>query len=375
MPMDGQVGGKSSTKQPMLTIESKNIVLKPLQSDNRGLREIVFYELIHLLGPANYNLRHKHKTAYTSAVAMKGTSTNKKRNQTSINIALKLIHNSLWFIIYGYKFRSWYRTMKQLCNLSPFFVEYYGFISDIDTCSPNEDTNDNQKQEDKCDNSDGSTCPVLQKKLLHNFIALKDERCKFRKPCIIDLKIGTETFEPDATKSKKKNQIEKYPQQQEFGFRIVGFRVYEPGRGFQSVDKIEGRNLKDRDSILHALRTFFKMDMGGEASPTSARSSTHGSGRSRLLYQRQMHIVNCFLIKLELLSGWFRKNKSFAFYSSSLLMIYEGEDPDITSNYSFDCVNLKMIDFAHVRKSHGLDVGYLHGIDNIVSIFRELCSG
>lgn len=121
------------------------------------------------------------------------------------------------------------------------------------------------------------------------------------------------------------------------------------------MNKIEGRNLKDRDALLRAFRIFFKMGVDDGDS-----------------LKGQKYVLQCFLIELELLRKWFHENRSFAFYASSLLLIYEGDDAAITHSRGFDCINLKMIDFAHVRKHRGLDVGFLHGIDNIVSIFKEL---
>ena len=44
-PMEGQVGGKSISKKPVLAFPP-NYILKPLRNDFRGLREISFYEAI-----------------------------------------------------------------------------------------------------------------------------------------------------------------------------------------------------------------------------------------------------------------------------------------------------------------------------------------
>ena len=65
------------------------------------------------------------------------------------------------FIIYGYKFHTWYNEIKQLHDLSPFIVEYYGFISDA---------NNTDAHEDNCNTIDGSSSSAVHKKnSLHSF--------------------------------------------------------------------------------------------------------------------------------------------------------------------------------------------------------------
>jgi len=57
--MVGQVGGKSINKKPVLILD--NFVLKPVNLDHRGVREIAFYEAIQ----ASSNMRSGYKTYHS----------------------------------------------------------------------------------------------------------------------------------------------------------------------------------------------------------------------------------------------------------------------------------------------------------------------
>lgn len=82
-----------------------------------------------------------------------------------------------------------------------------------------------------------------------------------------------------------------------------------------------------------------------------------------------------------------RTLEGFRFYSSSLLIMYEGSDQQDSSSSSIDGprvatkrgVDIKMIDFAHSSLPHtstvrhkGPDGGYLFGLDNLIRLLEEL---
>lgn len=75
-------------------------------------------------------------------------------------------------------------------------------------------------------------------------LVLADVNQHYRKPCVIDIKMGQQTFEPTATKEKKDRERKKYPYQEEIGFRITGFKVYDiVSQNYVAFDKTLGRNL------------------------------------------------------------------------------------------------------------------------------------
>lgn len=57
------------------------------------------------------------------------------------------------------------------------------------------------------------------------YLKLDDLARVFRKPSIIDVKIGAKTYDPLASKEKVALETSKYPWSQQIGFRILGMRV------------------------------------------------------------------------------------------------------------------------------------------------------
>ena len=178
----------------------------------------------------------------------------------------------------------------------------------------------------------------------------------FSQPNIIDIKMGTRTFEPTAPLSKQISEAAKYPQQVEFGFRIVGMAVHSDDGKYNYWDKSFGVGLKSRDDVTKALATFFLCD----------EAARGGTGTCRVLSR--------VIEQLTQICDWFEKeNSSLSFYASSILIAYEGSchDENITRQTSNDPV-VKMIDFAHVCRQTGADEGYLKGIHNLLDILYAI---
>lgn len=60
---------------------------------------------------------------------------------------------------------------------------------------------------------------------MYNFLQLEDIISSYTQPCVMDVKIGRVSFDPNATNEKKIAELKKSPFQQECGFRILGYRV------------------------------------------------------------------------------------------------------------------------------------------------------
>lgn len=171
----------------------------------------------------------------------------------------------------------------------------------------------------------------------------------FVKPCVLDLKIGTQTFEPDAPASKQARDLAKYPHQAEIGFRLIGMRVLTYGEdgelAFQTKDKTYGRSLEP-ERAYEGLATFLH---NGRALRTD--------------------VIVQFLEELEGLIACFEKQTAYHFYSTSLLLVYDGHEGEGAGTE----VVLKMIDFAHVRTDTAgrRDEGFLYGLTNLQRRLRE----
>eukprot|EP00392_Amoebophrya_sp_AT5.2_P016050 g16289.t1 len=170
-----------------------------------------------------------------------------------------------------------------------------------------------------------------RRRLANTYLVLEDVTWGMVLPCVCDIKIGQQTYDPLASQSKKQKCIEKYPLQSKLGFRVVGMkftrimrlhfkqnpapagsgRSWSPAGNFDgpgppptgasaSTRKMEkiirvskkdsqwGLKLDER-TVLHALEIFFKfveditfenanrarrLALGKEKEPGSAGSTT-----------------------------------------------------------------------------------------------------
>lgn len=57
------------------------------------------------------------------------------------------------------------------------------------------------------------------------YLKLEDVTQRFVKPCIMDVKLGQQSYDPFASQEKRDQQIRKYPLMEEIGFLVLGMRV------------------------------------------------------------------------------------------------------------------------------------------------------
>ncbi|XP_049774458.1 inositol polyphosphate multikinase isoform X1 [Schistocerca cancellata] len=133
------------------------------------------------------------------------------------------------------------------------------------------------------------------------FLILKDVTDGFAEPCVMDVKIGKQTWDPEATEEKIKNEQKKYMEcKRDLGFCIPGFQVYKISNGkLMKYGKDYGKRL-NKSSVIDAFRIFLNAD----------------SGLSR-------HLVLQFVARLWRILCWCRSQRLYRFYSSSLLLIYD----------------------------------------------------
>ncbi|KAF9584057.1 hypothetical protein BGW38_007728 [Lunasporangiospora selenospora] len=129
----------------------------------------------------------------------------------------------------------------------------------------------------------------------------------FSKPCVLDLKLGTQLYDDDAPEEKKARlaAVAANTTSAKLGIRPTGFHVYDHETGeFTKYSKAYGKALKE-ETILDGFRAYFAAKIGPK--------------RMRLVIER---LVNDLVDFLEVI-----KVQEVRMRSSSLLMMYEG-DPE-----------------------------------------------
>ncbi|CAK9295733.1 unnamed protein product [Gordionus sp. m RMFG-2023] len=224
-----------------------------------------------------------------------------------------------------------------------------------------------------------------------NFIKLEDITTNYEKPCILDIKIGKESYEPGAPSHKVCYEKSKYPLLECIGIRILGMRVYNyKTKTYEFYDKEYGKSLTE-DQIMQCLEKYVS---SVDNNPDIKTQLIHG-----------------FLSQLVDVKDWFSRQNKFRFYASSLLFVYDSHE--CYSNGTLDIVNrngdyhsspqhnltsynpniksknikcdIKMIDFTHVTSMHHdfldqknnlqsqfRDDNYLFGLNYLLKIFENL---
>ncbi|KAG9242835.1 inositol polyphosphate kinase [Calycina marina] len=171
---------------------------------------------------------------------------------------------------------------------------------------------------------------------LHYFIVMEDLTCGMKRPCMMDLKIGTRQYSTAADEKKQLSQRRKSAKStsQKLGVRICGMQVWDVKKQENIFyDKYRGRDLKIGDEFKDALKLFLY----------------DGIDNSSIL----RHIPP-ILEKLSRLEECVRGLGGYRFYGTSLLMGYDGDpqaswesDSNISERDSSGYIDFRIADFAN----------------------------
>ena len=372
-----QVGGVSSNKSPVLTL-GPHFIMKPMRLSHllhvhnnslrdgvadktkifRGVREIAFYETLACISKldekwitSKWDVIRCMSFCYKYEPSFPESHSQYKCIRLLVRIIKGLFKsadalNRLAFLVAHHAgdevalsaFKSCVAVatiMESLRKMAAFTPDYYGLV-DLRSINADEDS------------------PLTPASLSLPHLLLGDIAVNYRHPNIIDLKMGTQTYEPSAPEQKKRREVQKYIKQEEFGVRIVGMRYYdESSSDYICKGKNFGTGLMTKNQVIDTLRMFLRFDGDHSSNADASR-------------------VDCILRQLADIKNWFENsNSNIAFYAGSILIVCEGATASLDDTLP---PVVKMIDFAHVCRKKGGDEGYLKGINTLLTMLHEIRS-
>jgi 1D-myo-inositol-tetrakisphosphate 5-kinase/inositol-polyphosphate multikinase len=253
-----------------------------------------------------------------------------------------------------------------------------------------------------------STSPMSKSKtkkiVTDTAIVLENASAGFKRPNILDVKLGVRLWADDAAQDKKDrfNIVTEQTTHKKFGFRIAGMRVWQGANakrdvdtegGFKIYDKDYGRFTINNDNVVDAFRNFI---------------FTESAGIDKELGQL---IAKAFVADLERIQAVL-ENQESRMYSASLLFVFEGdgealryameeaskpltanskevnglltpngtdeegeeEDSDEEEYTGPKIYSVKLIDFAHAEwvPGTGPDENSLLGVRSVIQIMKDL---
>lgn len=181
-------------------------------------------------------------------------------------------------------------------------------------------------------------------------------------PSVMDIKIGSRTWYPQASEDYIRKCLRKDRQNTNLslGFRICGLQTYESEEsGYWKPDK-KSINSFTVDTVRSSLRKFVSSNPLADCKPDcSLAYAVYGSSGG-------------ILQQLLELKSWFEVQTIYQFNSCSVLVIYDKEAAEAGTLQA----GVKLVDFAHVVDGDSvIDHNFLGGLCSLIKFISDVITG
>lgn len=224
-------------------------------------------------------------------------------------------------------------------------------------------------------------------------IVLENITAGFKKPNVLDLKLGAQLWD-DAAKAEKRARLDEVSAQTtsgSLGFRIAGMRTYKGTSVPEIPDDLTKFVEKDEAGGYWVFNKMYGRKFSASDVPEGFESYIFPGAKSQPELERAREVLAFFLGEVKDIIEVFEKKES-RMYSASILLVYEGDVEEYSKTKQFlrshgrdeeeeeDEENLpklaavKMIDFAHATwaEGKGPDENALRGMRSTAGILKQL---
>ena len=243
--------------------------------------------------------------------------------------------------------------------------------------------------------ADGAIERLHGKKLdteLH--IVLENITNGFKKPNVLDLKLGAQLWD-DAAKPEKRARLDKVSAEttsSSLGFRIAGMRTYVGSPAPAVPDDLKEFVEVDSEGGYWVYNKLYGRKFSAENVKEGFEAYVHPQGTSQKHLERAREVLAYFLGEVKDITSVFESKES-RMYGASILLVYEGdvdayaetkaklrsapqeEEEDEDEEYNEPkLAAVKMIDFAHAtwRPGEGKDENAIRGMKSATTILKDL---